>query len=78
MYLFKDGIGTNPKRTQAINVLTLPNSKRAMQYFMGKINFARQFVVNFFEIVKPLQDLVKKYVIFKWGEPQKITFGIIK
>jgi hypothetical protein len=49
-----------------------------MQSFLGKIYFVRRFVPSFDEIVKPLQDMIKKNVEFKWGPKEKILFEKIK
>ena len=49
-----------------------------MQSFFGKINFVRIFVPNFAQIVTPLQDLVKKYVVVKYSDAQKDSFKRIK
>jgi hypothetical protein len=42
-----------------------------MQSFLGKINFFRRFVSSFSEMVRPLQNLIKKDVLYRWG-PQEI------
>jgi hypothetical protein len=42
-----------------------------MQSFLGKINFVRRFVPSFVETVKPLQDMIKKDIEFKWGPKEK-------
>ena len=60
-----------PKRVEAISKIGLPNSHKAMQSFLGKINFVRRFVPNFSQVVKPMQFLVKKDVPFKWSKEQK-------
>jgi hypothetical protein len=57
----------DPERTQDIANLSHPTSKKAMQSFLGKINFVRRFIPSFSEIVRPLQNLIKKDVVFKWG-----------
>ena len=49
-----------------------------MQSFLGKINFVRRFIYNFAEIVKPLQELIKKDENFKWMKESKEAFGKIK
>jgi hypothetical protein len=56
----KDGMIIDPERTQAIAKLPPPSSKKAMQSFLGKINFVRRFVPSFSEMVRPLQNLIKK------------------
>ena len=49
-----------------------------MQYFMGTINFVRRFVPDFSQIVKPLQQMVKQSVQFKWIDLEKSAFNKIK
>lgn len=67
----KDGIKINLEITQAIINLLPPNAKNAMQSFLGKINFVKWFIPNFSQIFKPLQDLMKKRSIYKWGDQEK-------
>ena len=45
---------------------------------MGKINFVWRFVPDFAQIVKPLQQMVKQSVQFKWTDPEKDAFNKIK
>lgn len=49
-----------------------------MQSFLGKINFVKRFISNFAETVKPLQELVNKYIPFKWDKQQGCSFTKIK
>ena len=45
---------------------------------MGTINFFRSFVPYFAQIVKPLQQMVKQSVQFKWTDIEKVSFKYIK
>ena len=45
---------------------------------MGTINVVLRFVPNFAQIVKPLQQMVKQRVQFKWTDPEKDAFNKIK
>ena len=45
-----------------------------MQSFLGKINFVRRFVPSFSEIVRPLQNMIKKDSSFSWGDREKQSF----
>ena len=74
----KEGMIINPKCTKSISKIGLPGSRKAMQSFLGKINFVPRFVPNFSQVVKPLQDLVKKDVQFKWFEEQRNSFVEIR
>ena len=73
-----DGITIDPRRIESIKVITPPHKKKAMQSFLGKINFARIFIFYFVEIVKPLQDMIKKDTNFKWKKERKEAFDKIK
>jgi len=56
------GMIIDPERTQFISKLPPPSSKKSMQSFLGQINVFRRFVPSFSEMVKPLQNLIKKDV----------------
>ena len=73
-----DGITIDPGRIEAIKVITPPHNKKAMQSFLGKINFLRRFIFDFREIVKPLQEMIKKDSNFKWTKERKEAFDRIK
>ena len=45
---------------------------------MVTINFVRRFVLDFAQIVKRLQQMVKQSVQFKWTEKEKGAFNNIK
>jgi hypothetical protein len=49
-----------------------------MQSFLGKINFVRHFVPSFSEMVRPLQNMIKKDVVFKWGSQENQAFHAIR
>ena len=74
----KKGISIDPKRIKAIEQIPLPHNKKGMQFFMGIINFVRRFVLDFYQIVKPLQQMVKQSVQLKWNDLEKNAFYKIK
>ena len=76
--LFRKGISIDPERIKAIEQIPLPHNKKGMQSFMGTINFVRRFVPDFAPIVKPLQQMVKQSVQFKWNDSEKNAFNKIK
>jgi len=43
-----------------------PTSKKEVQPFMGIINFVCRFVPDFDVMVKPIQNILKKYHSFSW------------
>jgi len=74
----KEGIIIDLERIEEIAKLPPPTSKKYMQSFLGKINFVRRFIYDFVETIKPLQDLVKKDILFKWNKQQEFSFTKIK
>ena len=62
----KDGMIIDLEISESIAKIGLISSNKSMQYFLGKINFVRRFVPNFAQIVRPLQDIIKKVDLFMW------------
>jgi hypothetical protein len=67
----------DPEITQSIAKLPPSSSKKAMQYFLGKINFVRRFVPSFSKMVRPFQNLIKKDVLYHWGPQESEAFDSI-
>jgi hypothetical protein len=65
----KEGVKVDPSKIEAIEKIPLPETKKVVQCFFGKINFFRRFIPNFVEITKPISNLLKKYREFK-GDDQ--------
>ena len=74
----KSGIHIDPDRFKEISEVPLPHNKKAMQSFLGQINFVKRFVPNFSRIISPLQVMIKKNSIFKWGQEEYEAFNLIK
>ena len=55
-----------------------PKSMNEVRSFHGLASFYRRFVPNFCTIAAPRNDIVKKDVIFQWGEAQQKAFDILK
>jgi hypothetical protein len=62
----KGGVSIDPERVQSIKDVHSPFNKKSLQSFFGKINFIQRFVPNFAERIKPMSDLLKKDVAFRW------------
>jgi ribonuclease HI len=73
-----DGMIIDLERTQVIAKLPPLTSKKSMQSFLGQINFVRRFVPSFSEMVRPLQNLIKKDTHYHWGPTENQAFNDIK
>eukprot|EP00253_Pinus_taeda_P019285 PITA_19285 len=74
----KDGIYIDPDRIKEIYEIPFPHNKKSMQSFLGQINFVKRFVPNFSHIILPLQTMIKKNSVFRWGAVEKEAFDLIK
>ena len=74
----KKWISIDSESIRAIEQIPLPHIKKGMQSFMGTINFVQRFVPDFAQIIKPLQQMVKQSVQFKWTDLEKNAFNKIK
>jgi hypothetical protein len=72
------GIKIDPKRVCSFQKIEIPRNKKAIQSFIGKINFLRCFVPNFVVILKPITNMLKKDVVIKWFLEEKSSFQTIK
>jgi hypothetical protein len=72
------GVKIDPNRVEAIQTLTLPISKKKVQYFLRKINFLRRIVSNFAELVKEITVMLRKGNKIKWSVEYCSSFDQIK
>jgi hypothetical protein len=68
----------NPSRVEAIQNTIILRNKKEKQYFIGKINFLRRFILIFAEIVKLITSMLRKYSEIKWTLEARKSFETIK
>jgi hypothetical protein len=73
-----EGVIIDPSRVEAIQPLSLPRSKKEVQYFLGKINFIRRFISNFAELIKYITYILRKGNEVKWTTEARDSFDQIK
>eukprot|EP00253_Pinus_taeda_P025418 PITA_25418 len=74
----KDGIHIDPPRVQAIQQIDLPQNKKEIQSFNGKMNFLRRFVPNLAEHLREMTNMLKKDSQVKWTEEAVKSFNLVK
>ena len=74
----KKGIKIDLDRVAAIQQIGLPRNKKENQSFLGKVNFLRRFITNFAEVVKYINNMLKKGNTFQWSKEAKQSFISIK
>lgn len=78
-YVIADGkIRPSQAQIQAVSKFPEPINVRSVQSFLGLTGYFRKFIQNYSIIAKPLTDLLKKDVKFRFEEPQKEAVRILK
>ncbi|RDX58429.1 Retrovirus-related Pol polyprotein from transposon 17.6, partial [Mucuna pruriens] len=72
------GISVDEEKIKAIREWPTPKNANEVRSFHGLTSFYRRFVKNFSSIVEPLNELVKKNVVFKWDDVHEKTFNLLK
>lgn len=72
------GVALNPDRLEAILKMKDPTSKKDVQILLGVVNYVNKYVPNFAIESHPLRELLKKDVVFTWGETEINALNKIK
>ena len=74
----KEGIRIDPSRVEAIQKIDIPQTKKEIQSFIGRLNFLCRFISNFVEIMKHITNMLKKENEIKWNLDARNSFANIK
>jgi len=72
------GVHVDKEKVAAIRHWSTPTNVSEARSFHGLASFYRSFVKYFSTIVAPLRAIVKKNVVFKWGQDQIEAFETLK
>ena len=67
-------IRMEPTKVEAIKTWPTPTNTTEVRGFIGFANFYRMFIKNFGDIARPLHDMTKKGIEFRWGNEQAQAF----
>jgi hypothetical protein len=70
----EEGIRPNPTLVEKIRECPFPTSKRKVRSFLGLASYYRRFIKDFSKIAKPLYDLTKQNINFRWTEDCQKAF----
>jgi RNase H-like domain found in reverse transcriptase/Reverse transcriptase (RNA-dependent DNA polymerase)/Integrase zinc binding domain len=73
-----DGVEIDPEKTVAIENWEFPTTIKGTQSFLGFCNFYRRFIPNYSRVAKPLHQLTRLDVPFKFDETCKRAFRELK
>ncbi len=71
-------IHMDPVKTQGVQTWEAPTNLMETWGFVGFLNFYRQFIKGFSKLVRPLHDLTKKGVAWRWTAIEQEAFNALK
>ena len=74
----KRGVLPNPDNVVKMVNWPVPSTPTHVRSFLGMAQYYRRFVKNFSDVARPLTDLTKKGVTFKWTEACQTAFSTLK
>ncbi|KXZ75922.1 hypothetical protein TcasGA2_TC031710 [Tribolium castaneum] len=69
-----EGIRPGQRKVDAVLKFPEPSDVHSVRQFMGLASYFRKFIRNFALLAKPLTNLTKKDVEWRWGEEQQDAF----
>ncbi|KAK2450150.1 hypothetical protein QL285_009284 [Trifolium repens] len=72
------GVSVDEEKVKAIREWPVPKNASEVRSFHGLASFYRRFVNDFSSIAAPLNELVKKNVVFKWTDMHEKAFNLLK
>ena len=76
--LTPDGIKADPAKVKAIVEMPAPTDAKAVQRFIGLVNYLSKFVPNFSSLTEPIRALQKTDVEWTWATQHQQAFETIK
>lgn len=73
-----DGVRTDRKNIRAVENWPTPTSVKEVRGFLGLAGYYRKFVRQFGVISRPLTDLLKKNIVFRWTNLEETAFAALK
>ncbi len=71
-------VAMDPVKVAAVAEWPQPREKKEVQSFLGFANFYRRFIEGFSQVARPLFDLTKKDVPFRWSPECDVAFEELK
>ena len=68
----------DPKKVEAVSKFPVPRNPKDVKSFLGLAGYYRKFIKQFSAVAKPLNELLKKDIIWKWTSKEQQSFDNLK
>jgi len=72
------GVTASPKKIETLKAWPAPTNVKELSSFLGLGNFLRKFIAGYAEITRPLTDLTRKDLPYKWTPECETAFQSLK
>ena len=76
--LTKDGLCPDPAKIRAIKDMPRPDSKKAVERFLGCLQYLSRFLPQLAEVAAPLRLLTEQSAVFSWQSQQESAFQTLQ
>ncbi|KAI2662144.1 Transposon Tf2-9 polyprotein [Labeo rohita] len=73
-----EGMRMDPEKIKAVVDWPSPDSRKALQRFLGFANFYRRFIHNYSQLAAPLTALTSPRMAFRWSDAAEAAFANLK
>jgi hypothetical protein len=74
-----EGISVDPTKVQEVMDWKPPTSVHQIRSFLGLVGYYRRFIPDFSKIAKPMTELLKKEVKYRWDDKcDEATISVTK
>ncbi len=73
-----EGVRMDPDKVKVVVDWPSPDSRKALQRFLGFANFYRRFIRNFSQLAAPLTALTSPRTTFRWSDTAEAVFTKLK
>ena len=74
----KKGMKTAPQKIQEIREVPAPENKKALQSFLGRTNYMKQFIRDYSTQTHHLRELLQEDKDYIWTETREQAFNNLK
>ena len=74
----QEGISVDKDKVKAISDWPAPKCVQEVQSLLGLTGYYRKFIPAYASIAKPITDLLRKDVVFRWSARQDAAFELLK